>query len=253
MAYQDFINYIETTFFKDPREGALGTIEDFKKSLFRPLRKTIRLNYNQVDPIEFITRKSAEGWSFTPTPNPRVFGIDRVDRTLALGSTPEHLRGDFYIQELSASMAVHILTDGLTDTRPLRILEMASSPGGKTTQLAEHYPASFIVANEFTKDRLNALLDNIERMRALSIGVSGLNGVQFRHMSEVFDRVLLDAPCSGEGIGFKAEESLKYWNIKNVRTIARLQSKLLIAGLSTLRVGGELLYSTCTLNLLENE
>jgi 16S rRNA C967 or C1407 C5-methylase (RsmB/RsmF family) len=257
MAYQDFINYIETTFFKDSQEcetnAPIGTIEDFKKSLFRPLRKTIRLNYNQVDPIEFITRKSAEGWSFTPTPNPRVFGVDRVDRTLALGSTPEHLRGDFYIQELSASMAVHILTDGLTDTRPLRILEMASSPGGKTTQLAEHYPASFIVANEFTKDRLNALLDNIERMRALSIGVSGLNGVQFRHMSEAFDRVLLDAPCSGEGIGFKAEESLKYWNIKNVRTIARLQAKLLIAGLTTLRVGGELLYSTCTLNLLENE
>jgi 16S rRNA (cytosine1407-C5)-methyltransferase len=72
-------------------------------------------------------------------------------------------------------------------------------------------------------------------------------------MHEVFDRVLLDAPCSGEGIGFKAEESLKYWNIKNVRTIARLQAKLLIAGLSTLRVGGELLYSTCTLNTLENE
>ena len=69
-------------------------------------------------------------------------------------------------------MAVHILTDGATDSRPLRILEMASSPGGKTTQLAEHYPTSFIVANEFTKDRLNALLDNIERMRALNIGIS---------------------------------------------------------------------------------
>lgn len=150
-------------------------------------------------------------------------------------------------------MAVHILTNGKTSHEPLRILEMAASPGGKTTQLAEHYPASFIVANEFTKDRLNALLDNIERMRCLNIGISGLNGIQFGYMPEMFDRVLLDAPCSGEGIGFKAEESLRYWNIKNVHKIARLQSKLLIAGLITLRTGGELLYSTCTLNTIENE
>lgn len=63
----------------------------------------------------------------------------------------------------------------------------------------------------------------------------------------------MDAPCSGEGIGFKAEESLKFWNLKNVRTIARLQEKLLIAGLAALKTGGELLYSTCTLNRFENE
>lgn len=65
--------------------------------------------------------------------------------------------------------------------------------------------------------------------------------------------MLLDAPCSGEGIGFKAESALKFWNIKNVKTIARLQMKLLKAGLSALKVGGELLYSTCTMNRFENE
>ena len=90
MAYLDFINYIEATFFsgtqkntvntssQTPAEQAhsnieISTIEDFKKSIFRPLRKTIRLNFNQVNPSEFIESKTAEGWTFTPTPNPRVF------------------------------------------------------------------------------------------------------------------------------------------------------------------------------------
>lgn len=80
-----------------------------------------------------------------------------------------------------------------------------------------------------------------------------MNGVLYGALPETFDRVLLDAPCSGEGIGFKAEESLKYWNVKNVKTIARLQEKLFLAGLSALKTGGEMLYSTCTLNQFENE
>ncbi len=117
MAFLDFIHSIDSTFF-DPTcilpPGTVrptGTIEDFTASLFKPLRKTLRLNYNQIDPVEFMTRKAQNGWKFSPTPNPRAFRIDRKDTSTALGSTAEHLQGDFYIQELSASMAVHILTD----------------------------------------------------------------------------------------------------------------------------------------------
>ncbi|MDQ1343831.1 MAG: rRNA (cytosine1407-C5)-methyltransferase, partial [Patescibacteria group bacterium] len=137
---------------------------------------------------------------------------------------------------------------------PFLILDMASSPGGKTTQLLEHFPNSFVVANEFAKERLSSLIENVERMGTSDrTGVTNMNGVLYGALPETFDRVLLDAPCSGEGIGFKAEESLKYWNLKNVKTIARLQEKLLIAGLHALKTGGELLYSTCTLNRFENE
>ena len=83
---------------------------------------------------------------------------------------------------------------------------MAASPGGKTTQLAEMFPKSFIVANEFTKTRVRPLIDNIERSRSPNIAVTNLNGIEFNCLPNTFDRVLLDAPCSGEGIGFKAEE-----------------------------------------------
>jgi 16S rRNA (cytosine1407-C5)-methyltransferase len=97
------------------------------------------------------------------------------------------------------------------------------------------------------------LLENIERMGLVNIAVTNMNGVQFQALPNCFDLVLLDAPCSGEGIGFKAAESLRYWNIKNVRTIARLQKKLLLAGITSLKPGGALVYSTCTLNRIENE
>ncbi len=189
-----FLEYFQHEFFSDnPSEFEL-----FQKSLLRPLKKTIRINTNQVDIPTFIAEKTAEGWIFGPTPNGHVFHVDRADRTLALGSTPEHLRGDFYIQEMSASMSVWNLAEGEIHLEPLRILEMASSPGGKTTQLGEHYPNACIVANEFTKDRMNALLENVERMKSYNVAVSNMNGVQFKEVHESFDLVLLDAPCSGE-------------------------------------------------------
>ncbi len=167
--------------------------------------------------------------------------------------------GDFYIQELSASMSVwHLAEGGKGPYRkweePFLMLDMASSPGGKTTQLLEHFPNSFVVANEFGKERLSSLIENVERMGVSDrTGITNMNGVLYGALPETFDRILLDAPCSGEGIGFKAEESLKFWNVKNVKTIARLQEKLLLAGLSALKTGGEMLYSTCTLNRFENE
>jgi 16S rRNA (cytosine1407-C5)-methyltransferase len=244
-----FLEYFKNEFFSEDADG-FGA---FQKSLLRPLKKTLRINTNKRDIGEFVSDKETVGWKFGPTPNGHVFHVDREDTTIALGSNPEHLRGDYYIQELSASMSVWLLADGAVHPEPHRILEIASSPGGKTTQIAEHYPNAFVFANEFNKERIVPLLENIERMGLLNIAVTNMNGVQFRELPECFDLVLLDAPCSGEGIGYKAAESLRYWNVKNVRTIARLQKKLLIAGLTSLKPGGMLVYSTCTLNRMENE
>lgn len=223
--HSQFLTYFKTEFFENNQEE----FELFQKSLLRPLKKTIRLNSNRINFDSFISEKEKEGWKFHSTPNGHVFHVDRLDTSTALGSTLEHLRGDFYIQELSASMSVWQLSDGKVHPENHLILEMAASPGGKTTQLSEHYPNSIIVANEFAKERINALIENVERMGNTNVAITNVNGVQFENLENVFDLVLLDAPCSGEGIGFKAEQSLKFWNIKNVRTIARLQSKLLKA------------------------
>lgn len=130
---------------------------------------------------------------------------------------------------------------------------MAASPGGKTTQLTEAFPGAIVIANEPTRDRMAQLVQNTERMGNNRIAITNYDGGHYKNLPETFDRILLDAPCSGEGIGFKESQTVKYWNLKNIHTIARLQTKLLDAAFRALKTGGELLYSTCTLNKIENE
>jgi 16S rRNA (cytosine1407-C5)-methyltransferase len=97
-----------------------------------------------------------------------VYSLDRrtdfhpLERRI--GFSLDHLLGNFYIQELAAAHPVNLLANGKIDTTPMLILDMASSPGGKTTQLAEYFPESFIIANEPTRERIPQLLQNLERM-----------------------------------------------------------------------------------------
>ena len=143
--------------------------------------------------------------------------------------------------------------DVQNNTLPYLILDMAASPGGKTTQLAEHFPHSIIIANEPTRDRMAQLVSNTERLGNNYTMITNYDGGFYSNLPETFDRILLDAPCSGEGIGFKESQTVKYWNLKNIYKIARLQTKLLDAAFRALKTGGEMLYSTCTLNKIENE
>ena len=114
---------------------------------------------------------------------------------------------------------------------------MCASPGGKTTQLSENFPNSFIVANESSKDRLAQLIENTERMGAESIGIVLGNGLSYGDSHpEYFDIVLLDAPCSGEGTLFKHENAASFWNEKGIKKISRLQSKLIESAWKSLKV-----------------
>lgn len=170
-----------------------------------------------------------------------------------LGMSVDHLVGNFYIQELAAAHPVDLLADGKIHDENFLILDMASSPGGKTTQLAEYFPNSFIIANEPSRERIPQLLQNLERMHTPNIAITLYPGQQWRHFGEIFDRILLDAPCSGEGTLYKGTDAVKNWHIKSIRQIANLQKKLIVSALSALKVGGEMVYSTCALNDLENE
>ncbi len=113
---------------------------------------------------------------------------------------------------------------------------MSAAPGGKSTQLSEYYPNSIIIANEIDKTRLRALEENIDRMGATNILVTNYDGRHFKNTPEMFDKILLDAPCSGEGTSFKTEEALRFWNMKNIETISRLQIQLLESALVALKV-----------------
>jgi 16S rRNA (cytosine1407-C5)-methyltransferase len=250
---QDFLNYIQETFDFSPSE-----MTDFEHALSKPLKKTIRVNTNKISLAEFRDRSHvrpvSESWTLTPTPLwNNMFYIDREDTSLALGHTLEHISGYIYVQELAASSSPYFMSGDRVDTWDYTLLDMSASPGGKTTQLAEYYPNATIIANEIDKTRMRQLHENTDRLGAKNVFITNYDGRFFANYPEVFDKILLDAPCSGEWTAYKTADALKYWNIKNIRRIAKLQAQLLESALIALKVWWELVYSTCTLNRLENE
>lgn len=246
-----FIEYFQDTFFQEKSEE----LKLFLAALEQWIPRTIRIKPGKEKEVQ--ERLLSYGFILGNTYIPNVFTLGRSDDfdplERRIGFTLDHLVGNFYIQELAAATSVHVLTDGKVHEEEFVILDMAASPGGKTTQLREHYPKSFIVANEPTRERIPQLLQNLDRMGSDNIWVTLYPGQYFRTTPEIFDRILLDAPCSGEGTLFKGTDATKHWHIKNIKTIARLQEKLIHAAIIALKVGGEMVYSTCSMNLLENE
>ena len=246
-----FITYFHDTFFQWKEEE----FQDFLDAIEKPIPRTIRIKPGKEEQVQENLEK--DGWILSKTNIPRVYSMDRRDDfdplERRLGFSLDHLLGNFYIQELAAATPVDILADSQIRTDNFVILDMASSPGGKTTQLAEYYPNSFIIANEPTRERIPQLLQNLERMETPHVGVTLYPGQYWKHLPETFDRILLDAPCSGEWTLYKWTDAVKHWHLKNIKEISRLQTKLLDAALHSLKVGGEMIYSTCSLNLLEDE
>ena len=247
---KDFIEYIKKEFGFDEVE-----VEKFEASLNTPLKKSIRINTNKISISDFKKRALKNNWTLTSTNLwKNTFYIDREDsREIALWNTPEHISGYFYVQEVAASSSPFFMSEDKIDKNPYLILDMSASPGWKTTQLQEYYPNSLIVANELDKSRLKWFFSNLDRMSSLKTVATNYDGRFFKNTPEIFDKILLDAPCSGEWTAFKTEEALKYWNLKNIKVVSKLQYGLLESAIKSLKLGWELVYSTCTLNKFENE
>ncbi len=167
------------------------------------------------------------------------------------GNTLEYALGAFYIQAKAATLAVTALAP-----RPgERILDMAASPGGKATQIAACMQnTGLLLVNEPQSKRLPGLVGNLERCGVANAIVTRAAGtLMARYFHNFFDRILLDAPCSGDGIIRKDRGMLRYWSVADAQRQAQLQIGLLRAAFHMLRPGGTLVYSTCSLSLQENE
>ncbi|MDO4742594.1 MAG: RsmB/NOP family class I SAM-dependent RNA methyltransferase [bacterium] len=169
----------------------------------------------------------------------------------SIGNHPLHHAGAFYVQEPSAMSAVTAL-----DPKPgERILDLCAAPGGKTTQIAAAMKnEGLIVANEFIGSRVGALVSNIERLGVQNVAVSCARpDMLCNELQGFFDKVLVDAPCSGEGMIRKDKRILLEWNTDNIMACAQRQLKILQSAKLALSEGGLLCYSTCTLAPEENE
>ena len=167
------------------------------------------------------------------------------------GKTIEHILGFYYIQGLSSMLPALVLSPGKDDI----VLDLCAAPGSKTTQLAELMNnEGTLIANEIQLSRLKALVHNIERLNIINTGVIHQEGELLSKIySDYFDKILVDAPCSGLGIIQKKGEVIQWWNEEKVTVLAGLQLKLLIAAIKMLKMGGEVVYSTCTMTAEENE
>lgn len=167
------------------------------------------------------------------------------------GKHPYHAAGLYYIQDASAMSPAEAL-----EAKPgERILDLCAAPGGKTTQLAAKMQGEgILVANEIDRKRAGALVENLERCGVSNAVVLTENPTKMtKRFYEYFDRILIDAPCSGEGMFRKDPATMERWSSRLPEKCAELQKEILTAAIPMLQPGGRLVYSTCTFNPLENE
>ncbi|WP_422528001.1 16S rRNA (cytosine(1407)-C(5))-methyltransferase RsmF [Serratia fonticola] len=230
------------------------SMDDFIAICQQPLRRSLRVNTLKISVADFLVLVKDYDWRLEPIPwCPEGFWIERDDGALRLGSAAEHLSGLFYIQEASSMLPVSALFAGRET--PRRVLDVAAAPGSKTTQIAALMGnQGGIVANEYSASRVKVLHANISRCGVKNTALTHFDGRVFgAALPESFDAILLDAPCSGEGVVRKDPDAMSNWSPESVASIAQTQWELIDSAFHALAPGGVMVYSTCTLNAQENQ
>ncbi len=212
----------------------------------------IRLNNLADEPskiLHLLRSKGLEldkvGWS------PDTYIVLNSDKS-DLGEMHEYKRGLFYIQNLSSMLPVVELGPQQGE----KILDMCAAPGSKTTMICSMVNDNAeIVANEEDFRRLSKLQNVLRQFHCKNVGISQNDGSLIGKVTpDHYNKVLLDAPCSGEGLIYlKGENPLRFWSIKKVKVMRRIQEELILSAFDSLKKGGTLIYSTCTLEPEENE
>lgn len=166
---------------------------------------------------------------------------------------PAFHAGAYYVQESSSMFLAYVLGKIVLPQKPL-VLDLCAAPGGKTTLLLSELPENaLLVANEVIRTRVPALKENVQRWGFPNILVTNADPNDFRVLSETFDLVLVDAPCSGEGMFRKDPGAVYHWSEEALQTCELRQKRILSDIAGSVKMGGYLIYSTCTFNPGENE
>ena len=215
---------------------------EFLKSLERPRAVALRFNplKGETPVLPFVGESvpwEPFGWYYDPESRPGLHVF--------------HEAGVYYLQEASAMAPVALL-----DPQPgERVCDLCAAPGGKSTQIAGRMGVEgFLLCNEWSPKRAKILSRNIERMGVSNALVTNENVENLaKRFAGFFDRVLVDAPCSGEGMFRKEEAAVTDWSQETVEMCARRQAEILNSAAKLVRPGGRLVYSTCTFAPEEDE
>ncbi len=225
----------------------LANYEKFHESKYPTILRLSDIQSNHSSIIESLANQGIELEKIENVPNGYIVksGEDIV------GKTVEHTLGKYYIQSLSSMIPPLVLKPTKDDV----VLDLCAAPGSKSTQLAEmmEYKGT-LYSNEPSLNRVKALVHNLDKMNTLNMSVIKEKGeVLSKRFPEYFDKILVDAPCSALGVVQKKQEVSNWWSPKSVDNISSLQLKLLISAIKMAKVGAEIVYSTCTLTIEENE
>lgn len=233
--------------FQEQMQQILGAEwPDFLAALQQTPPTSIRLNrrkYQNLPPFESVTPVPwhPDAWYLATRP---VFTLD-----------PLFHAGAYYVQEASSMFIDYALRQYLPQKSGLRALDLCAAPGGKSTLLANLLPDdAILVANEVIRSRVSVLRENMEKWGAPNIAVTSADAGDFgTGLPGFFDLVLVDAPCSGEGLFRKTPDAVSEWSPEHVLFCAARQRSILSAAVQALAPGGLLLYSTCTYNASEDD
>ena len=235
---------------------APADFDRYKKILNEPILRSIRCNTLKISTQELKERLESKGWKIKqPWPkHPEIMIVENDLEPGELGRALEHLLGYYYIQELASLLPAISLNPQSNEF----ILDLAAAPGSKTTQISSYINnTGTIIANEISFSRIKILASNLERCGCSNTIITKKEGSalcqRLKKQNYLFDKILLDAPCSGEGTLRSTPKTSLMWNPKTIKSVSRLQKTLITSALEILKSGGILVYSTCTHAPEENE
>lgn len=231
-------------FEKQMKDLLKDEYDDFMQALDQPNVKAFYLNPLKKDGLKYLDKKYIQ-------PHVVKNGYYFDYQNYPLGKSPFFSCGLYYIQEPSAMLVSHFLDIQDDDY----ILDMCAAPGGKTCAVASQLSnQGLMIANDIVSLRAKILSENVERFGLANTIVTNCDPLHFtKILPGFFDKIILDAPCSGEGMFRKSDQAIETWSIDKVNECAFIQRQLIDAAMILLKPGGQLIYSTCTYNMIENE
>ncbi len=230
-----------------------GDYENYLKIIKTEPPKSLRCNTLKTSPEELKEKLKEKGWKIEQPwkTNPEVMILNSTIAPGEFGRSLEHQLGYYYIQELASLLPIIALKLKQGDF----FLDLCAAPGSKTTQAAaEMKNTGTIIGNEVSLGRLRILATNTERCGVTNLIITKKEGVSFlKRTNLIFDKILIDAPCSGEGTLRSSPRTAIMWNPNTIKALSKLQMKMVEAAIPKLKVGGEMVYSTCTHAPEENE
>ena len=234
--------------FKEKMQNILG---DEYPAFIDALESKPAVRGMRANLIKTTSKKLADDGEFKLEPLGYVENGFILREERAMGASPYHHAGLVYMQDPGAMASAAAL-----DIEPdWWVADLCAAPGGKSSQIAERLgEGGFLLSNEYVPKRAKIIVGNLERLGTRNAIVTSLDTARLSEMYEgVFDLVVVDAPCSGEGMFRKSEDALEDWSDENVEISAKRQRTILENAKGLVKSGGYLLYSTCTYSPEENE